>query len=295
MEKPPFLICNQGINRKIIKIRFIFLVFLFVIKRLKNTLKKTEIEISEEGYLASLIFSNLIYFILSLGLFTLIFYFARELSLNKSLLISLAVSFGIMMMLSLFFILYPGILARKKGENIERNLVFVLKDLLMQLESGSDMQRAFFSISKSNYGETSKEFSKVVKEINKGVSVEDSLRNLSERIESDYLKKTIWQITNAMHAGTSFKTALRNIINDLILEQRSKIKNYSQELNVWSLVYMMVAVALPTIGITIMIILSTFAGFGISQDMLIMFLIIAFIVQFLIVGMVKSRRPLVDF
>lgn len=105
----------------------------------------------------------------------------------------------------------------------------------------------------------------------------------------------MWQIANALNAGTSFRVALKNIISDLILDQRAKIKGYTNELNLWSLVYMMFAVALPTIGVTVVIVLSTFSGFGITKQTFIVFLILTMIVQFVIIGLVKSRRPVVNF
>lgn len=296
MKEVGFLICPWGFSKAVLR-RFqnLIRIILRIFKFLPDALKKADINLNAEEYLANVIGSCLIYFVFFSFLLFAIFYFIRELVLSKAVayggLLGLVVGF-LVFALALF---YPRIIARKKGEKVERSLVFALKDLLLQLESGASVHKAFYVLSKSGYGELSKEFGRAVKEINKGVSVASALRNISERVDSDYLKKTTWQVTNSMVAGTSFKIALRNIIKDLILEQQYKIKNYAQELNMWSLVYMLVAVALPTIGVTLLIILSIFAGFGITQEMFFLFLAITFVIQFLIIGIVKSRRPLVDY
>ena len=92
-----------------------------------------------------------------------------------------------------------------------------------------------------------------------------------------------------------FQINLQAIISDLDTEQKSKIMSYSRELNLWSLVYMLFAVAIPTIGSTMLVILSTFAGFGISQQIFITFLVICFFIQFFLMNFVKVRRPIVQF
>jgi len=77
--------------------------------------------------------------------------------------------------------------------------------------------------------------------------------------------------------------------------QKGKIMNYARELNLWSLIYMMFAVAIPTIGSTMMVILSTFAGFGVSKQMFVSFIALCFAIQFIMVNFVKARRPVVQF
>lgn len=296
MAKPAFIISFKKFNENFVKI-FGFLIF-YVIRffpQLDKDLKRADIDLESKDYIASVLVTCLFYFIIFFGLFTLIFIKFRELTLDKSFLMGFAVSLALILAFYFLLMIYPGVLARNRGEMVEKNLVFVLKDLLMELEAGVSISRAFFNISKRDYGEISKEFGKVTKNINSGISVPDALKKFGDNVKSEYLSKTMWQIANSLNAGTSFRVALKSIIGDLILDQRAKIKGYTQELNMWSLVYMMFAVALPTIGVTVVIVLSTFSGFGITKETFIVFLILTMIVQFVIIGLVKSRRPVVDF
>tara|TARA_Y100000310_G_scaffold343799_1_gene453092 strand:- start:4018 stop:4275 length:258 start_codon:yes stop_codon:yes gene_type:complete len=84
------------------------------------------------------------------------------------------------------------------------------------------------------------------------------------------------------------------LIDDLTLDQRNRIKKYAAELNLWSLLYLLFAVAVPTIGATMLVILSSFAGFGVTQGFFIIFISICFIIQLILIGFVKTRRPVAN-
>ena len=211
-------------------------------------------------------------------------------SIYSSLILSLFL--GIIIFIAL--IRYPKILAGKKAERIDKNLVFALKDLLLQINSGVNFYNAIVNIGKSNYGLISKELTKVAREIKAGKPVEKALEVLAIQTGSDYLKKTIWQIVNSLRSGSSLKGALKNIINELVDEQKGKIKNYTHELNLWSLIYMLFAVAIPTIGAVMLIILSGFAGVGINKATFVSFVVLTFIAQIIIIGFIKTRRPIVN-
>jgi len=294
MSRPTFIIYSKGLTENFVKL-FGFLISVRFFPELDKDLKRADIELNSRSYIASVFITCIFYFFIFFGLLTFIFFKFRGLILSKALLFGFGVALALTFTFYFLLMLYPRVLARNRGEMIEKNLVFVLKDLLMELEAGVSISRAFFNISKRNYGEISKEFGKVNRNINSGVSVPDALKKFGDNIKSEYITKTMWQIANAFNAGTSFRSALKNIISDLILDQRTRIKGYTQELNMWSLVYMMFAVALPTIGVTVVIVLSTFSGFGITRETFIFFLILTMIVQFVIIGLVKSRRPIVDF
>lgn len=195
-----------------------------------------------------------------------------------------------------FFVLfrYPGILAAKKAAEMEKNLIFALKDLLLQISSGISLYNGIVHISKSGYGTVSEEFEKVAQAIASGTPMEEALDKMSSETKSEFLKRTVWQLINALKAGASLKGALRTIINGLISTQHTKIRSYAQELNLWSLMYMMFSVAIPTIGAVMLVILSSFAGFGVTPALFIIFLLSTLIIQFILIGLIKARRPVVN-
>ena len=130
--------------------------------------------------------------------------------------------------------------------------------------------------------------------MNTGTPVDNALEEMALTSSSEFLRRAVWQLVNTLKAGASLQGALNSIISDLTADQSTRIKDYGRELNLWSLIYMLFAVAVPTMGATLLVILASFAGAGISQEMFIAFIAINFIVQFIIIGFVKSRRPVVN-
>ncbi|MAG47597.1 hypothetical protein CL617_03250 [archaeon] len=295
MLRPVFMLIPLNIGKKIAN-KFLGFsnILLRVSPGLQYDLKKIDNKVNYREYiLLCWINAKLLAFVFFL-LFVFLLFNVREFSLVNSILYGFLISLFIHLLVYFVLITYPKILTGKKGERIEKNLVFALKDLSIQITSGVPVYNAFVLVARSDYGEVSREFEKISKDVNSGVPLQESLEKSSFSSGSEYYKKTMWQLINTIRAGASLKGALKTIINELVLEQRSKIKGYAQELNLWSLLYLLFAVAIPTIGLTLMIILSNFAGGGISEGALILFIILTFIVQVIIIGFIKSRRPVLN-
>jgi hypothetical protein len=59
-----------------------------------------------------------------------------------------------------------------------------------------------------------------------------------------------------------------------------------------TLMYMIFAVISPTLGITFLLVLSSFVGIGLNlQLVLIGILLFLLMFQFMIIGLIKSKRP----
>lgn len=255
-------------------------------------IEKTDIDMSAAEYLAASVINSLFVFIfLSVVMFPLAYLIRKETLIN-SLLMSIGSGFGLSVVIFVLLSRYPLIIANKKAESLERNLVFALKDLLLQISSGVSIYNAFVNVSKADYGLVSVEFAKMIQEVNAGKPMDDVLERLAIRSSSEYLRKTVWQLVNTLRAGASLKAALKTIITQLTLDQKTKIRDYAKELNVWSLMYMLFAVAIPTIGITMIVILSAFAGMGINKAVFIFFILACLVIQYVLIGLVKTRRPM---
>src|SRR3989344_2636244 len=236
-------------------------------------------------------FLSIFFFVL---MFVLSFLVAGR-TVSNSLALALAVAFAIFIVFTYIYLRYPSIYAGKKAELVEKNLVFVLKDLLLQVSSGIGLYNAMVTVYKSNYGEMSLEFEKLAKKVNTGVSIESALETLSVRTKSDYLKRTSWQLMNAVKAGASLREALRTLILELNNVQHVRISNYAKELNLWSLLYMLFSVAIPTMGFVMLVVLGSFAGFDVTPKTFIIFILIDVFIQVAIIGFIKSRRTVVQF
>ncbi|MFH1399860.1 MAG: type II secretion system F family protein [Candidatus Woesearchaeota archaeon] len=214
---------------------------------------------------------------------------------ENALKMSLGYSFAVLFLFVVVITQYPSIIAKKIADQIDKHLMFAVKDLLLHTASGTSLYNAIVHVSQSDYGIVSKEFDAVARKIESGRTTDSALEELAETTESVYLKKVIWQIVNTLKSGSNLKEALSSIVNDLTMTQRADIMSYANELNLWSLIYMLFAVAAPTIGITMMIILSSFTDMGISPASLIMFFMVTLMIQIMIISLIKSRRPVVEF
>lgn len=192
-----------------------------------------------------------------------------------------------------FFLYYPKMLLRKSAERLDKDLVFALKDLLLQIDSGVSLFDGMVNLSRSDYGSVSDEFRTVVQDINAGIAEDRALEKLAMRTESDFLKKSLWQIITALRSGSGAQKALESVLIVLEKNQRDQIKSYTQELNLWSMIYMIFAVAVPGLGTTILIIMSTFAGVEVNETIFILMIGACVFIEGVIIGFIKVRRPTV--
>lgn len=209
--------------------------------------------------------------------------------------LSFAISLGLFALFLFVLLRYPHISGGKKAEEVDKSLIFALKDISLQVSSGVSLYHAFVHVSRENYGLVSKEFTLLVQDVHRGLSLEKALEKVAHRTRSEYLRRVVWQLINTLKAGASVKGALSTIIEDLSRVQKIKIKDYAQELNLWSLLYMMFAVAIPTLGATMLVILSGFSGFTVTPVSFVSFLLITLFVQLVLIGFIRSRRPFVQF
>lgn len=188
---------------------------------------------------------------------------------------------------------YPKIIAGKESEQIDKDLVYALKELLLSISSGLSMFTALTTVSQGSYGYVSRSLKRVIDRVNTGVPLDDAMEGLAISTPSEHFQNALWQIINTSKSGADVEGVLKSLIRNLVAEQRSNIQKYSHELNVLTLIYMLTAVAIPTIAITLMIILNAFILAGISEIMFLLFIGASLFVQVAIIGLLKSRRPVV--
>lgn len=262
-----------------------------IVFSLEYDLEKAEISIDSERYALASFISAIIYGIIFsfIGLaFGVII--TRGINPTTILLVFGAGIFGFFGALA-FHLVYPKIQANQIATQVDQELIFALRTILIQVSSGISLFEAIRSISKSNYGQISKEFKDVIRDVNSGMSEQAALEKLAFKTNSDILKKTIWQIITTMKSGGSIVTALNSQINELVLNQIETIKNYSAELNLWTLVYLIIAAAMPSLGVTFLVIASSIGGSGIGVEAVILIALLAFCVQAALIMLVKAQVP----
>ncbi|MCX8158402.1 MAG: type II secretion system F family protein [Candidatus Diapherotrites archaeon] len=255
---------------------------------LEVDLKQADIDIEKEDYGSIIFLISVFYFVFLFVLFCLISlkYFTIN-AIIFSLTLSLLFTFLIIIQLTTF----PKITLLRKTRDIERNLVFALRAMLVEIRGGVSLYDALVTISKGNFGEVSKEFSKALEKINTGYAQEDALEEIASKNPSIFFRRSIWQIVNGLKAGSDISDVINSSIDFLTKEQRNQIRNYGNRLRVLSLIYMMLGVIIPALGLTFLVILSSFPQLGINEFIFWVFFGVIVISQFMYLGIIKSSRP----
>jgi hypothetical protein len=94
-----------------------------------------------------------------------------------------------------------------------------------------------------------------------------------------------------MKTGADVADSLNSVIDQIVRQQQIDVKEYGRKLNPMAMFYMMVAVIVPSLGTTMIIVLSTFVGFSLPLPFLLVFAVLIGLVQFMFFAVIKSSRP----
>ncbi len=237
------------------------------------------------------LFSGLFYFIMLFGLMMTVLSTVGMIG-PQAIGVSFLVGFSIGTASFFYISMYPKLVAKKKIRNLDENLPHALHHLLIQIRSGVPLFNCLVSISKSGYGQLSKEFEHAVNEINTGKSEVETMELLARENPSLYFRRVMWQLVNALKSGADIGSTIKEIVENLAVEQRMSIKKYGAQLNPIAMLYMVFCVIMPTLGITFLLVLGSFIGLSIQMEYVLLG-ILGFLVffQFMLIGMIKSKRP----
>jgi len=268
-------------------------VLMHVFPYMKNAVEQSgireEYDINPREYLAFCFFVSAL---ISCGLAVIL---AGALSFGKAQMPLLGVGLGLFVGAAMFMylVLYPQSIVNKRVNQIERNLLFSLRTLLVQIRSGVPIFNAMASVAMGNYGAIADEFKLVVEKVNSGRPVVEVLEEMAVRNPSIYFRRALWQLVTSLKSGSDVGKNLEDVIRSLSKEQLVEIGRYKSILNPLSMMYMMVAVIAPSLGITMLIILSFFPGMDKLSDKTIFWGLLVGVVfmQFVFLGIIKSKRP----
>ncbi len=276
--------------------------FIKNVKHIKQTklgddLRNSGIEITREEYISICKRSAINFFMLSL-IFAFVFFIVLSryfyyLPVINIVLFSLGLSVLFTLFVSFSQRIYPQIYVSRRQKDIEKNLLSALQDISIQLSSGIPLFGVMTNISFADYGELSVEFRKAVKRINGGEPETDVLDDLTKKNPSILFRRTLWQISNGMRAGSDMSIVIKDNIKGLNEEQLIQIQNYGNKLNPLIMFYMLVSVIIPALSVTFLTVISSLVNLPKSLTILIFLGLFVFVVilQIMFLGIIKSKRP----
>ena len=191
-----------------------------------------------------------------------------------------------------FLIYYPQIKEKNSYADLNQELPYALRHMSIELKSGKGLHDTMLTIKNSNYGSLSKEFTRVLEEIKFGKQTEESLQEMSHRVNSEGLSRTIHQIIGTLRVGGNLANSLDIIAKDISFETQIKLKEYSQKLNSFILIYTFIAILAPVIILIMLMAGSTVMGDVVSGNLLILVYSLFFPLVVMMMGItIKKLEP----
>lgn len=262
-----------------------------VFPELEWDLRRSEYNIHAVPYLSMALLISFLVFVFSFVLLTMPLLATK--SQADTYLVG-SIPFALSISAFVYLLLLPKLKLMRRGRAVERDLEFMLKDMQVQLTAGVPLFNCLANIANGGYGECSAIITEIVGEIQSGASMADVLNEYGMSSPSEHFRRALWQISNAMRVGSDIKTAIGAISNDIREEKENQIKSYGKELSLWGLIYMMLTIVAPSMGVTLLLILSSFLGSASINELTFWGVLVGIIVfQLLFITIIKSKRPFV--
>ncbi len=194
-----------------------------------------------------------------------------------------------------FFLLIqsPRVVIRKREREINQEVLFAGRYLLVKLDSGIPLFNSLIDAS-SSYGIAAKYFKEIVDDINMGNPIEDALETARESCPSHYFKMILSELITSLKTGVDVSVPLRSILQQITTEQIIEIKAYGKKLNAFMMLYMVLATVMPSLGMTMFIVFAGFMGLEVGTAFIFTALLLLSFVQFIFISILRSLRPMVN-
>lgn len=202
------------------------------------------------------------------------------------------ISLLIILMIYIFILYYPKIKQRKEYDDLNHELPYALRHMGTELKSGKGLHDSLITISKANYGSLSKEFKRVLEEVKYGENTENALLSMNDRVKSEGLQRAVHQIIGTLRIGGNLANSLNTIAEDISFDMQIKLKEYSQKLNGFILIYTFIAILAPVISLIMLMAGSTVMGDIIPSDLVLIIYLLFFPMIVIFMGVfIKRLEP----
>jgi len=113
------------------------------------------------------------------------------------------------------------------------------------LKAGIGLYRALQTVAAADYGAASEELAQTIAEIEEGTDAKDALKHLALRTQSKPLRSALIHIVRAMKTGGNLSEIMNEIAEDVGFELRNKIRDFSERMNFYGVIYIFVAIVAP--------------------------------------------------
>lgn len=141
--------------------------------------------------------------------------------------------------------LIPKSNAEKRGESCSTELPFALRHMATELRAGIGLYKTIQTIAKADYGVLSEEFVRTISEIEEGTDTKDALRHFAARTQSRPLSNALRHIIRALRTGGNLSEIMGTIAGDVSFDLRMKVRDYSEKLNFFGVIFIFMGIVMP--------------------------------------------------
>ncbi len=187
----------------------------------------------------------------------------------------------------------PKAKVKKIAKDIDREILFAGRFLLVKIHAGRPLLNALMDASRS-YGVSSKYFGKIINDINTGTPIEAAIEKEMNSSPSEKFQKILFQVNNALKLGIDVSGPLGLILEEIANEQKVEIMKYGKKLNSVIMFYMLAAIVVPSLGITMLAIVFGLISIPIDATVFIAAVGVLAFVQLAFISVFRSIRPTVN-
>lgn len=196
-------------------------------------------------------------------------------------------------MFALFYArMRPKSVIKGRTKEVNQTLPYALRHISTQLSSGIGLPETLTSVSHADYGALSEEFGRVIQDMNAGVTMDGALSTMTKRVDSEPLRRAVRQIQRTMRTGGDLANTLGSLADETAFDLRMKLRDYTQSLNMMTMVYMFAAAVIPPLFIVLLIVMQAMGGATMSMGTIaVLYLIALPAMLFYLVMIFKRMEP----
>lgn len=253
-------------------------------------LRQARMDIKADEFIKQTLLSSLY---LCFGLLIIFFLFFSNLKIGAKIVFLIA-GFPIAYFFSFNYMLkLPDVKIRRLEKEINKEIIFAGRFIVIEIESGINLFKALENIS-VHYPKTGHIFDEILGKVELGTTLEDAIDEAILTCPSANLRKILWQILNSIRTGSNLAKSLNTVLNQIVHEQKIEVMEYGRKLNPLAMFYMMIAVIVPSIGITMFIVLASFIGLKLRLPVLLSIVFFIGFIQFIFLSVIKNSRPAIE-
>ncbi|HIH05008.1 TPA: hypothetical protein HA281_00075 [Candidatus Woesearchaeota archaeon] len=196
----------------------------------------------------------------------------------------------------LFFMLEPlkvkSAISRRRRE-IDREVIFIGRYLLIKLYSGRPLLNALTEIAQSR-GVTAAYVREIVHDINTGTPIEDALKDAVAYCPSEKFARILFQLNNALKIGVDVTKPLESLLQTLTKGEEIELQRYGKKLNTVVIFYMVAAIVIPSLGISLFMVITSFINLPMTLNGLLAISFFVVVLQFIFISLFRGIRPNID-